>query len=84
MEELIASLKKDIIEQLNLHHIAPEQIDADGPLFGGGIGLDSIDALELIVLIEKNYGVKISNPEEGRKILTSIRNIAEYIKSKKA
>lgn len=83
MEELIASLKKDIIDQLNLRQFTPEQIDADGPLFGGGLGLDSIDALELIVMIEKNYGVKISNPEEGRKILTNIRSIAEYIQSKK-
>lgn len=83
MEELIASLKKDIIEQLNLRQFTPDQIDTDGPLFGGGLGLDSIDALELIVMIEKNYGVRISNPEEGRKILTSIRNIAEYIQSKK-
>lgn len=83
MEDLIASLKTYIIEQLNLRQFKPEEIDADEPLIGGGLGLDSIDALELIVMIEKNYGVKISNPEEGRKILSSIRHIAAYIQSKK-
>jgi acyl carrier protein len=84
MEELITSLKKDIIQQLNLNQFTPEQIDSDDPLFGGGLGLDSIDALEIIVLIDKIYGVKISSPEEARNVLTSIRNIAQYIKSKKA
>jgi acyl carrier protein len=84
MEDLITSLKTYIIEQLNLRQFTPEQIDVDEPLIGGGLGLDSIDALELIVMIEKNYGLKISNPEEGRKILSSIRNIAEFIQSKKA
>ena len=84
MEDLITSLKTYIIEQLNLRQFTPEQIDVDEPLIGGGLGLDSIDALELIVMIEKNYGLKISNPEEGRKILSSISNIAEFIQSKKA
>ena len=60
MEELILKLKKEIIEVLNLEDIKPEDIDENAPLFGGeGLGLDSIDALELIVLMEKNYGIKL-------------------------
>ena len=59
MEELIEKLKNEIIEVLNLEDIEPEDIDADDPLFNEGLGLDSIDALELIVLLEKNYGMKI-------------------------
>ena len=58
MEELIVELKKQIIEVLNLEDVKPEDIDNDAPLFGEGLGLDSIDALELIVLMEKNYGIK--------------------------
>ena len=58
MEELILELKKEIIEALNLEDVKPEDIDEDAPLFGSGLGLDSIDALELIVLIVKNYGIK--------------------------
>lgn len=82
-EVIIESLKAGLIEQLNLKQFTPDQINADEPLFGGGLGLDSIDALEIIVLIEKNYGVKISNPEEGRQVLKSIRSIAEFIESKR-
>ena len=63
MEELIEKLKLQIIEQLNLEDIEPEDINADEPLFGTGMGLDSIDALELIVLLEKDYGIKIQNPK---------------------
>jgi acyl carrier protein len=59
MDELINKLKKEVIEQLNLEDISVEDIDPDSPLFGEGLGLDSIDALELIVLLEKNYGIKI-------------------------
>ena len=79
MEELIAKLKQEVIAQLNLEDIAPDDIDADAPLFGEGLGLDSIDALELIVLLEKNYGIKIEDPKDGKKIFFSIRTMAEYI-----
>ena len=65
MEELVLELKKEIIEALNLEDITPEDIDADAPLFGSGLGLDSIDALELIVLMEKKYGIKLENPAKG-------------------
>jgi len=79
MEELTEKLKKEIIEVLNLEDIKPEDIDVDAPLFGEGLGLDSIDALELIVLLEKNYGIKIEDPKEGRKIFTSVRTMANFI-----
>ena len=81
MEELIAKLKKEIIEVLNLEDIKPEDIDPDAALFGDGLGLDSIDALELIVLLEKNYGIKIEDPKEGRKIFYSLRTMAEFIRA---
>jgi len=77
--ELTDKLKKEIIEVLNLEDMKPEDIDTDAPLFGDGLGLDSIDALELIVLLEKNYGIKIEDPKEGRKIFTSVRTMADFI-----
>ena len=79
MEKLIESLKINIIEQLNLKQFTPADIKEDEPLFGGGLGLDSIDALELIIMMEKHYGVKIQNAEQGKKVLSSIKSIAEYI-----
>ena len=79
MEELIEKLKKEVIQQLNLEDIKPEDIAADSPLFGEWLGLDSIDALELIVLLEKNYGLKIEDPKDGKKIFHSIQSMAEYI-----
>ena len=83
MEELILKIKEQVIEVLNLEDIEPEDIDTDAPLFGDGLGLDSIDALELIVLLEKQYGLKIEDPKDGKKIFYSIRTIAEYIEEKK-
>ncbi len=79
MDALIAKLKTQIIEQLNLEGVSPDDISPDDSLFGEGLGLDSIDALELIVLLEKNYGLKIENPADGKKIFATIRTIAEYI-----
>jgi acyl carrier protein len=79
MEELILKLKEEIITQLNLLEITPEDIKTDAPLFGDGLGLDSIDAMELVILMENNYGIKIENLREGRKVLTSIKTMAEYI-----
>lgn len=80
MEELILELKTKIIEVLNLEEMTPEDIDTDSHLFGAGLGLDSIDALELIVLLEKSYGIKLANPSEGKAIFKNIRTIAEYVK----
>lgn len=79
MEELVFELKKEIIEALNLEDITPEDIDADAPLFGSGLGLDSIDALELIVLMEKKYGIKLENPAKGKEVFKSINVMAQFI-----
>lgn len=59
--------------------MSPDDIDADAPLFGGGLGLDSIDALELIVLMEKQYGIRLASPAEGKQIFKSVRTMAEYV-----
>jgi acyl carrier protein len=80
MEELILKLKEEIIDILNLGDITPEEIGPEDPLFGEGLGLDSIDALEIMVLLEKNYGLKIEDPKtEGPKIFYSLRTLAEFI-----
>lgn len=80
MEELIEKLKQELITELNLEEITPEEIDADAPLFGDeGLGLDSIDALEIILILERNYGIKIENPAEGKQIFYSIHTLADYI-----
>lgn len=79
MDELLVQLKQEIIEVLNLEGMKPEDIDNDASLFGDGLGLDSIDALELIVLLEKNYGIKLANAAEGKDIFKSVRVMAEYI-----
>ena len=79
MKELILKLKEKIIDALNLEEMTPEEINTDEALFGGGLGLDSIDALEIIVLLEKNYGIKLANPSEGKAIFKSVRTIAEYV-----
>ena len=79
MEDLKETLKKQIIEALSLEEMTPEDIDENEALFGDGLGLDSIDALELIVLMEKKYGIKLANPAEGKKIFTSIATIADFV-----
>lgn len=83
MDKLIADLKEQIIEQLNLQDVKPEDIGDDQPLFGDGLGLDSIDALELIVLLQQKYKVKLSNAEDGPKIFRSVRTIAEFVENYK-
>ncbi len=73
-------LKQQIIKVLNLEGMEPGDIDNDAPLFGEeGIGLDSIDALELIVLLEKSYGIKLQTPEEGKQVFKSVTVMADYI-----
>jgi acyl carrier protein len=83
MEQLKVDLKKQIIEALNLKHLKPEDIGDDQALFVEGLGLDSIDALELIVLLQQKYNVKIENPQEGPKIFKSVNTMAEYITTHK-
>jgi acyl carrier protein len=76
-------LKSKIIESLKLQDITPEQIEDDAPLFGTGLGLDSIDALELVVLLEKDYGIVIKDIEEGRPAFRSVKTLAEFIAAKR-
>lgn len=84
MDALVNELKTKIIEALKLVDLKPEDIDADAPLFGEGLGLDSIDALELMLLLEKNYGIKLKNPAEGKEVFKSVRTMAEYIQANQA
>ena len=79
MSDLKQELKEKIIEQLNLEDISVEEIGDEDALFGDGLGLDSIDALELIVMLDKDYGIKLSDPKEGRKIFESVGVMATYI-----
>lgn len=80
MENLIDEIKGKVIEALNLDGMTPEDIADDAPLFGdGGLGLDSIDVLELIVLLEKNYGIKLSSPVQGKEVFRSMAVMADYV-----
>ncbi len=79
MDKLMADLKVQIIEQLNLQNTKPEDIGDDEPLFMEGLGLDSIDALELIVLLQQGYKIKLANAAEGQQVFRSVRTMAEYI-----
>ena len=75
----MSDLKKQIIAQLNLQDTKPEDIGDDQPLFVDGLGLDSIDALELIVLLQQQYKIKLSNADEGPKVFRTVRTMADYI-----
>jgi acyl carrier protein len=79
MEALKLELKTKIIEALNLEDIAIEEINDNDPLFGEGLGLDSIDALELIVLLDKEYGIRLADPKQGKSIFESVETMAKYI-----
>ena len=81
MEQLIEQLKAQIIEALNFEDMTPADIDTDAPLFGEGLGLDSIDALELIMLMDREYGIKLADPKTGKEIFQSVRTMAEYIQA---
>jgi len=77
--ELKKQLKKQIVEFLNLTSVNPDDIKDDEPLFGEGLGLDSIDSIELIVLLSREYGITIQDPKEGRKVLIDINTMVDYI-----
>jgi acyl carrier protein len=77
--ELKEKLKVQIIHFLNLNDLTPADIKDDEPLFGDGLGLDSIDSLELIVLLKREYGINIQDPKEGRKVLVDVNTMARYI-----
>jgi len=72
-------LKKILIEDLNLEELTPEDIDDNAPLFGEGLGLDSLDAVELVVIIQKHFGIEIKNMEEGREAFRSVEALSAYI-----
>ncbi|WCT12195.1 phosphopantetheine-binding protein [Mucilaginibacter jinjuensis] len=78
-EALKEQLKGQIIKFLNLTDLSPADIKDDEPLFGDGLGLDSIDSLELIVLLKKEYGITIKDPKDGRKVLVDVNSMADYI-----
>ncbi|MBQ0030641.1 MAG: acyl carrier protein [Bacteroidales bacterium] len=78
-EELIEQLKSQIIEAVDLTDVKPADIDPDAPLFVEGLGLDSIDAIELVLLLQKHYGIKLEDPRKRREVLTSVRAMAKFI-----
>ena len=80
MEDIALDLKEKMIEVLNLEDMQSDDIDNDAPLFGEGLGLDSIDALELIVMMERSYGIKIKDPAEGKEIFKSVNTMVDYIR----
>ena len=84
MEALINELKEHIIEALSLDEITPEEIDAEAPLFGTGLGLDSIDALELAVMVEKFYRIRITDGEVGNQAFSSVKALAKFIQDNSA
>lgn len=81
MSELKIKIKEKLIEHLNLEDFNQDNFEDDTPLFGEGIGLDSIDALEIIVMLDRDFNIQISNPEDGAKIFQSVNTIAEYIEN---
>lgn len=81
MEELKLELKEKIIDALNLEDLTPQDIEDDAPIFMEGLGLDSIDALELMLLLEKNYGIRLASPAEGKQIFKSINTLAQYVQA---
>ena len=83
MTNLIEELKVELIDTLGLSDVTPDEINPDEPLIGGGLGLDSIDTLELIVLMEKKYGVKVDNINIGREVFASLTSMAKYIEEQK-
>ena len=80
MSDLKIKLKEELIEHLNLEDFSVEDIKDETPLFGDGLGLDSIDALELIVMLDKDYGIKLTDPQDGKRIFESVEVMATYIK----
>ena len=77
--DLIEKIKQLIIQRLKLVDMTPEMIETDDPLFGEGLGLDSIDALELVLGLEKEFGVIIPDAEVGKKVFQSVRTMAQYV-----
>ncbi len=79
MDALIATLKEQIVDTLGLEDVTAAEIDADAPLFVEGLGLDSIDALELVVMVEKHYGIRLEDMETSKAAFQSVRTLAEFV-----
>ena len=79
MDELISELREKIVDALNLQDVAPQSIDPDEQLVGGRLGIDSIDVLEMVMLVEKDYGLAIDNRELGARVFASVRALAGFI-----
>ncbi len=79
MEALVDELKTLIIEHLNLEDVDPGKVDPDAPLFGEGLGLDSVDALELVMLMETTYGARIESSEVGKKAFATLSSLARFV-----
>ncbi len=84
MQQLIEELKVKLIDILNLQDVTPDKFDEYGQLVGGELGIDSIDVLEMVVMVEKDYGIIINNQEVGEKVFSSLANLAAYIKENSA
>jgi acyl carrier protein len=78
----VEKLKKILVEDLNLQELSPGDIDENAPLFGEGLGLDSLDAVELIVIIQKRFGIEIQNLDEGKAAFQSVNTLASYIEGR--
>lgn len=79
----VEKLKAILVKELNLEELAPEDIDENAPLFGEGLGLDSLDAVELVVIIQKHFGIEIKDMEEGRSAFQSVNALAAYIEGRR-
>ncbi|HPX60624.1 MAG TPA: phosphopantetheine-binding protein [Deltaproteobacteria bacterium] len=81
-EDLISKVKQMIIESLRIEGMSPDEIETDAPLFGEGLGLDSIDALQLVVAMEKTFGVVVPDAATGTKVFASVRSMADFVAEK--
>lgn len=82
LAEIRQKLKLLLVENLNLQGVTAEQIKDDGPLFGGDIGLDSLDAVEIVVILQRHFGVEIKDMDVGRKVFQSVNSLADYVYEK--
>ncbi|NLW49523.1 MAG: acyl carrier protein [Candidatus Brocadiaceae bacterium] len=79
MPDIVEDLKEQVIKALNLRDVTPEDIDPDAPLFGEGLELDSIDALEIVVMLEKRYGIRVEDMDVARQAFRSVNALAEFV-----